>query len=151
MSEQVKIASKREVKENELIDEVLRGKLSDVLNFRSNMMRDQRKLHPAVSIKQHQRKITKSLALKDYVKKKEIEWFQFCLKPVKKGLLGATTWKKVTPNREAFRVNAEHLIGQFNSQETQMFKNEGALNINPVWYKRLAIFIANLFKKDGNK
>jgi len=147
MSEQVKIASKREVKENELIDEVLRAKLSDVLNFRSNMMRDQRKLHPDMSIKHHQRKITKSLALKDYVSKKEIEWFLFCQKPIKKGLLGATSWKKVVPTREAFRMNAEHLLKEFNGQETQMFKNEGALNLNDPWYKRIAIFIKGLFSK----
>ena len=150
-TEEVSVASKRQVKENDLIDEFLRAKLSDLLNFRSELMQQERKKNPGQSVKQLQRKVRKSLVLKDKVKDLEQQWFMFCQKPVRKGLLSAKAWKKVVPNRTSFRLNANDLLMNFDKQEIQMFKDQGAININPVWYKRIGIFIVNLFRKNGNK
>lgn len=138
------MSSKRESRENELIDVFLRAKLSDALNVRSELMRLERIKYPEAGLKTLQRRVNKSLVLKDKLSSIQQEWYQFCLKPKKRGVLGIANWKKVTPNREAYKMNLDAVMGDFDKQEKQMFKDQGA--ITPSWYKVIINFVVNLFR-----
>ncbi len=140
----------REEKENQLIDVYLRARLSEALNIRSEVMKEERIKNPGVTIKRLQRKVVKSLILKEKLAVVQKKWYEFCLKPKKRGVIGITTWKKVTPNREAYKINLDSLLAEFDKNELQMFKEQGAINIGLPWYTKVFDFIMNLFKKPQN-
>ena len=82
--------SPRERREQEQVDLELRKLINELLNSR---MEDPE-------------------ATKDKVDELEKKWFSFCIKPRKVGLMGST-WKKIKPNKEAFRVKAMDFIKRF--------------------------------------
>lgn len=117
MEEQVKeekaVPSPRERREQEQVDGQLRHLLNKLLNVRM--------VSPDSTME------TLDLLEKD--------WFKFCIKPIKVGLMGSA-WKKVRPNKEAFRNNAMDFIERFDkAQEGEQLDKAPEVSPTPLDYK----------------
>ena len=114
MKEEEKEISPREYKEKQKVDEQMRSLVNKLLNVR---MVSPESTNETIDIL-------------------EKEWFKFCIKPMShNNAIGIKSWKKVTPSKSAFRIQAQHFIEKFDKANKEQLEKEAPLIKDKLNYK----------------